>query len=435
MGSGKNSVATLKEILGDEVGRVDVITVPIDWIWPHPKGHPLRHPRIEKPVRQSLLEDILLKGVEQPIVVRVEYHAEKGKKKVPRLALVDGSGRYNAGHAAQKVMRREGSKHLDRDNNLRVKIKLFKGDDGDVLVERQKHDHDPLKEAHSVCVLCDSIVQMEKLNVARERMHNVLDAAWTPKVVDVVAEFWHTADEDLRERLDRDPSVPPGLLPAVLKAAPEDRMRVLEGLLEAKVTSVRGASRTLRARAEREAEAELHAVVDESAAPDIEDDGLGRDDTEDEVVEGGEEARGSEHPARRGTKASPRTGAQRLRAPVEAAKPQTVRKLVALVASREGVTEAERAFAAGAQAALDRDAARTGAVPLLETLDPTARAAVAGVLWRVGVFGADVQRYLPPEVLARVEDAQPAARPVPTPKPRTAPTPKGRDPRPATSAE
>src|SRR5580693_390493 len=65
---GKNAVATLKEVLGDDVvGRTDVPTVPIDEIYWHPRGHKLRHPRADDPVDVALRDDIVEKGVLEPV--------------------------------------------------------------------------------------------------------------------------------------------------------------------------------------------------------------------------------------------------------------------------------------------------------------------------------------------------------------------------------
>ena len=416
--SGKSRIAALKDVLGDGVGRVDVATVPLSWIWPHPRGHALRHPRIDDPVDEALRDDVVENGITEPFTVRVEYH---GKSKKPKLALNDGSRRHNAGHAAVPIMRKRGSKHLNADGELMVKIRVIKCSDAEFLLERQRLDRQPWKREHSVRVLADTVLQFAQHHIEPERMLDVLPREWTLKVVAVVSEFWHTADEDLRARLDRDPPVPPGLLPALLKEVPEDRLAVLEDLLEARVTSVGGATRALRARAER-------AGVDEGGAPDIEEDGL------DSLREPPDDADGDEEdepraPAGRtgGGRASPRTGGKPLRAPVEAAKPATVRRLAAVVDARAGASPAERAFALGARAALDRAYVKEHVVPLLESLEPTARAAVAGVLWRGGVFDASVQRLLPREVVDLVQDAQPSARPAPPASKRTRATDSAAD--------
>ena len=404
---GKNQVQTLKDVLGaDVIGRTDAPTIALDDIWVHPKGHKLRHPRLDDPIDVDLRDDIVEKGVTDPLTLRLESHSGK-----MRAALCDGACRRNAGLAAQAIMRKQGSKHLDDKGNLKVRTIWLKCDDGEFLLKRRAADKQPLKRPHSVRVTCDEIVALSACNVEPDRILEGLSRDWSLSVVSSVAELWHTADAALRERLNVIPGrapegVPPGILPAVLKAAPEDRLRTLEDLLESGMTSPGGATRALK-RMALEAEA--------AAEDDIARDGLDSDKYRDPddgepaaaVVGGDEEAEEVEDEADVSAPKSPRRevakASPRVRSLTQAPVARKVRQLADDLANRKS-TAAERFFALGAQAGLGLDEVRERVLGLLKDAEvPEAvRCALAGMLWRRGLFPQAVQKHLPPAVCTMV---------------------------------
>lgn len=384
---GKNQVQILQDEF-DGVGRVDMPTAPIELIWPHPVGHPLRHPRIDDPVRIDLRDDICLNGVQEPFLVRVGFH---GKLRV--LELVDGAGRYNAGIAAQKLMRKSGSKLLSREGDLKVKIKVFVGSDAELLLARQRVDIQPLKKPHSVRVLCDSVVQMGKHSIDADRILETLPRSWSVTIIHQVLISWHTVDAQLRQRFDEDPEVPAGLLPAILKAPPASRMQVLRDLLDAEVATVGGATRALR-RIEAQRSVEAH----DDDAPDIEHDGL--DAAQPAAVEPA--AHDSTKPERKPPKRAAKAGAPR----TEAVSARLVKRLHKDMGGRSKLSMEARAFNLGAQTGLGREYAMSTVVPMLEGMPSVVAATLAGALWRLGIFNADVQRYAPADALELLDGAK-----------------------------
>jgi hypothetical protein len=391
-------------------GKVDLPKVRLDAIYFHPVGHALRHPRAEDPIDEELVADIEANGILEPVTVRVE-HNPKGKKV---LALCDGARRTIHGLVAQERLRKRKDtlvlKPLDDGEpkgDLPVPIKMLPGDTTDLqfLVERQAKDKQPWKKLHGVRVLALWVIQMNKHDANRKLIMNGLPKGWTWPTVEQVLLHWHGFEKQA-EILARFESgeVPVDLLGAVLKAPPKERLATLEGLLAAGITSAAGATRavnagrlaldepilgpmrpaTIGAMLPATRDGMNTIVVDAPDVPDIDEDGLdSMPDT----------------PPKKAEKAAPTA----VKAPVQAIHPKTARKLA--VASQHSKNPAVRAFFVGAVASLNskEDWGALGKSLHLFS-SPETRAAVAGMLWRLGCFGGAVQSHVDPEVLTLIED-------------------------------
>lgn len=398
---GMDKVQYLKS-LTFPAARTDVAKVPVEFIYVHPEGHPLRHVRADDPVDTKLRDDIVAHGVTDAVVVRVG-----SDEKNWLLELCDGMCRVNAALAAQDIMRESGSKLLkpDDDGNLCLWVKLellpSSTTDQEFLLERQRRDRQPFKRAHSVRALASQAVQMDKAGVDLADILEVYPRGWTKVIVEACTMQWPmfaARQPALAQRFED--GAPVGILAAVLNALPSKRESVFDALVAAGATSPAGATRALRAAETRREVAPVGGPEGDPSldVPDIEHDGLGDDDE-------------TSVPPRPETAPPARTRAKVL---VEKVRSTTVQKAIAASRAKTRTDKAERGFFLGAEAALGERGLEGTIVELCASLDVTSQAVIAGVLWRVGIFGTAVQRLVPVgalEVIGGVSDSTPQGTP------------------------
>lgn len=386
--------ARLKE-MGIYAGRSDSNKVWAEDLYLHDKDHKLHHPRADRPLVESLVLDIMANGVKDPVLVRLEHD---------KLMVCDGSRRVRHAQEAQARLRKaKDEKVLKKDDNdgkwkLPIKIELLPGNttDAQFLIERQTRDRQPLKEHHDVEVLAVSVCQLLALEVSVEVILNILPRDWSKLHIEAVNLHWHSMPHDLIEQFNSG-TAPVGLLPAILNAKPADRKALLAALIEAGMSSPKGATRFIN---REKADAALNDGDEHITDADIIESAPATPGAAPATPAGTTAATGATPAGNKPAGDKPPREKSR-----QAVAEKIVRRAARVAKERPKVDSKEIAFYIGAEAALGDplavktlidDAKKFGASE--EVL-----AVLAGVCWRMGFGGSLVEKITPTKAIESIE--------------------------------
>ena len=238
---------------GIEARKNAEYSVPVEDLWFPPKDDPiygaLAHPREHDELDESLVIDMMsrfesgLDPIEYPALV---WNVGPGADGKLRLLTINGCRRDKHGIEVQKRLRASGK--LSETDVIRIKIdqwsppkdatnaEIFAA----LICERLKQNNDPFKKPDSVRVLSDTVRALRVLGKTDAQIKDHMPKGVGLREIEALA---HYDDLHPEARAKFENGAPVGLLPVVLEVPREKHVERTSELLDAGVTSTRGATR------------------------------------------------------------------------------------------------------------------------------------------------------------------------------------------------
>lgn len=244
--SGLNPIDRLKA-QGLDVKKASRPDVAVGEIWFPPERHPLHHPRGDDPLDDRMVEDIVVWGVLEPILVRRDGPDPATGKQ--RLLIVDGARRTKHAIRAEQVRYERGLLPQKGVEHIYAQVEFFTGTDAELLLERVRRNNREHQKPDSPSVLARTFVQLERLGVgARDIVAVAPRGVGAAEVAALLR--WGDALPEVRARFDSG-DAPLALLTTVLDGPREEQSATLDRLLSGGASNGRQAVRVLRGESAR----------------------------------------------------------------------------------------------------------------------------------------------------------------------------------------
>jgi len=223
-----------------------------------PKGDLLNHPRQFWPIDRDLVDSIkdqikqqialgssaALVGVKEDLILFEEELCEVDAKGEPKRALriVGGARRCNHAIVAEQELRDEGV--IGEGVVTRVPFRLFPGTKAEAVAEMLEDNSKTLKLEDAPSVLAVLAIRLVVLGVSVADITKKMPRDVGLDVVMALTQ-WHKLLPEVAARFDSG-EAKIGFLPVVVAADPSEQMALVDRLLGARVTTSKGASRTIR---------------------------------------------------------------------------------------------------------------------------------------------------------------------------------------------
>lgn len=249
-----------------------------------PEGHVLHHPRASDPLDEVMVLDIMENGVEKrPLVWNIG--PASALSTAPRLLVIDGARRIMHAREAERRMHASGA--LAQDKAFYVEVDFYTGDERGALLERLKRNTDPLKKEDAPSKIALTAIAYARVGGdIRDLLPVVPRSIGESELRSMLR--WHDLLPEVAAEFDAG-TAPIGLLGAVLDAPREEQGATLTKLVDAGMTTAKGATRLLnkekRAQGQKVGSQRVQAKVVERVVEAVDSLTLEEGDTLDDLSE------------------------------------------------------------------------------------------------------------------------------------------------------